>query len=255
MSKEYKFYNRIAKEYGMYDTQHSNTLKEYPGENSEEVFKRLILSFGGKDKVALDLGCGDGKFTLSIANNFRKVHGIDLSEGLLNAAKEILSNEAKEKKNIHFDLQDAENTLFPDNSFDLIYSRRGPIPYKEIWRLLKLEGTFLGIEISELDCKDLKMVFGRGQNYGQWNEKHLERDIREFKELGFKVIFEQDYFFTEYYPNYNDLDQFLKRVPIFEDFNSQKDEEKLSQYANDNNTSKGIKLLRHKSIIVVRKAS
>jgi len=251
MTGEYKFYDRIAKEYGIYDTPCPYIIKEYPGENPEDIFKRKILEIGGKNKIALDLGCGDGQFTLSIANYFKKIFAVDLSSGFLAAANRL--QREKRINNVSFEIQNAFNTTYKDNIFDLVYSRRGPMPYVEIWRLLRPNGFFLGIRIAELDCKELKVIFGRGQNCGKWNIKSKEKDVGEFKKLSFKVLFAEDYVFTEYYPSYNKLDAFLKRVPIFEDFDSEKDKEKLSEYVRRNTTEKGIKLPRHKMVIIVQK--
>lgn len=252
MAEEYNFYDRIAKEHGVYDVLYQNIIKEYPGENPEDVFKKKILDHSGSDRLALDLGCGDGKFTLSIAGYFRRIFAIDTSRELLAVANKL----QKEKKigNTSFELQDATCTDCSDGTFDVAYSRRGPIPFSEIRRVLKPGGFFIGIEIAELDCKEIKIVFGKGQNYGEWQRsKRKEKNIKTFEGLGFKILFAEDYFFNEYYPIYGDLDAFLKRVPIFEDFDSKKDKEKLSKYVSNNTTEKGIKLSRHKLVTMVQK--
>lgn len=250
--KNTNFYDRIGKKYGGYDISNNDVLKEFPEGNPENIFRKTLLNYGGLDRTALDLGCGDGKFTLSIASRFKKIFAIDTSKILLVVALRLQKEKALH--NVTFESRDAVHTNYPDNFFDVVYSRRGPVPFQEIQRVLKPRGIFIGIEIAELDCKELKETFGRGQNYGEWNGfSRKQKNIKTFKSLYFKIISAKDYFFKEYYPDYKSLESFLKRVPIFEDFNTRKDRMKLINYIDNNTTSKGINLFRHKLVIVAKK--
>jgi len=248
MAQDYKFYDKIAKKFGNYYTPHKN-VAEYAGENPEEFFKSKLLECGS-NKTALDLGCADGMFTLSIAHFFIKIVAIDLSKKMLAAAQKL----QKEKKieNVSFEIEDASHTTYQDNSFDVVYSRRGPTPYEEIKRLLKPNGFFVGILIGELDCMEIKNVFGRGQDYGLHKISTKALDVKKLKKLGFKILSTKDYFYNEFYPTYNDLDIFLQGVPIFEDFDSKKDRGKLSEYIRKNTAKKGIKLPRHRVVIIAQ---
>src|SRR3989344_7586723 len=97
------FYNKVAKKFGNYHTD-SRYTHEYPDKNPEEIFKEKLLSVSGKDKLALDVGCADGRFTLSIAPNFSYITAIDTSSGMLKAAQKL----KKEKgiANVTFEEQD-----------------------------------------------------------------------------------------------------------------------------------------------------
>lgn len=246
----YKFYDKVATKFGNYHTGAVYTTK-YQTENPEEVFKNLLIKYSDKDKEVLDLGCADGRFTIAISSNFKNVVAIDLSKGMLKAAK-LLQTKAK-IKNVSFESIDANNTPYQDNSFDIIYSRRGPTPFDEIYRLLKKDGYFINIEIGEKDTQELKEVFGRGQNYGKWNDKELQRDQEKLKSLGFKLIFGKDYSYKEYYPDYKNLDLFLQGVPIFTDYDSEKDRSSLEKYISVRQTKQGIALPRHRIVIVAQK--
>ncbi len=68
-------------------------------------------------------------------------------------------------------------------------------------------------------------------------------------------MFAQDYLYDEYYASYEDLDLFLQGVPIFEDFDSEKDREFLEEYVTRFKTKKGIKFPRHRIVMVVKKLS
>ena len=250
--KNTNFYDRIGKKYGGYDISSNGILKEFPEGNPENIFRNMLLNYGGLDRTTLDLGCGDGKFTLSTASHFKKIFAVDTSKILLASAFGL----QKEKviHNVAFEFQNAVHTSYSDNFFDVVYSRRGPVPFQEIQRVLKPKGLFIGIEIAELDCKELKEVFGRGQNYGEWDGfPRKQKNIKTLSSLNFKIIFAKDYFFKENYLNYKSLESFLKKVPIFEDFNTRKDRMKLINYIDNNTTSKGIRLSRHKLVIVAKK--
>ena len=103
----------------------------------------------------LDMGCTVGHSTLAIASYFpnAKTHAIDVGEGLLRYA-----HARAEKMNIpiHFSQQNAENTNFNDNEFDLITSsavlhetsgQALPNIFNECFRLLKPGGVMSHLEV------------------------------------------------------------------------------------------------------------
>lgn len=195
----HKFYDKVAAKFGNYSSPGLHTTK-YLTEDPEEVFKTLLIKYSGKDKSALDLGCADGRFTIAISPNFGNVVTIDLSKGMLKAAQLL---QKKEKvANVSFEEVNASKTSYRDDGFYIVYSRRGPTPFDEIYRLLKKGGYFINIGIGEKDTKELKEVFGRGRNYGDWDKSTLQLNEEQLKNLGFELIFGKDYFYTEYYSDY-----------------------------------------------------
>lgn len=144
---------------------------------------------------------------------------------------------------------------YSENYFDVIYSRRSPTNYPLFYRLLKPGGHVLYIGIGEKDTQELKETFGRGQNFGKWDTSALEKEREDIEKAGFKIIYEADFYYNEYYLSYNDLDVFLQGVPIFEDYDSQKDREYLEEYTKKFQTKKGIDLPRHRIVVVATKRS
>ena len=201
----------------------------------------------------MDIGCADGKFTLSVAPFFRKIYGIDTSKVNLDIAKSHSDDERS--KNVEYSLQDASHTLFEDSFFDMAYCRRGPSYFEEYHRVLKTNGHYLEIGIGEMDSVELKKIFGRGQGYGKWDKSRLDESLKELQGLGFKVIFAENFHYFEYYPSYKEFDLFLQGVPIFEDFDSEKDKIALQRYVEKFTTDKGIQLSRHRLVMVVQKVS
>lgn len=243
------FYDKVARKFGKYQTG-ARIIDEFPNGDPEAVFREKLLQASGKDKQILDVGCADGRFTLSIAENFETVIAIDTSKGMLNSA--IKRQKEAHISNVEFIEQDVHKISYTE-IFDVICNRRGPIDYPLFYKALKQNGFYLEIDIGEKDAQALKDAFGRGQNYGSWNESELEKDKQEIASAGFTILFASDYLYSEFYKTYDDLDLFLQGVPIFEDYDSVKDEGYLRKYAKKYETNKGIKLERHRVVIVAKK--
>jgi len=111
----------------------------------------------------------------------------------------------------------------------------------------------LEIGIGEMDTVELKKIFGRGQGYGKWGTSILDEKVKELKSIGFQVVYAENFHYVEWYPSYKEFDLFLQGVPIFEDFDSEKDKSKLTEYVNKFQINKGIKLARHRVILVAQK--
>lgn len=82
----------------------------------DELLKKNLGNF--KDKTALEIGCGIGRITDFIAQNFKKVFAIDISEEMVAMGKERLKNH----KNIEFIANDGRKYPVKDSSVDLVFS-------------------------------------------------------------------------------------------------------------------------------------
>lgn len=244
------FYDKVAKKFGGYHTPHKRTT-EYPNGEPEKVFKDKLLELSGKNKIALDVGCADGRFTLAVASHFQKIVAIDLSKEMLRVAKKL------QKKmgivNVKFEEQDAHHITYRNNSFNVVYSRRGPTDFAKFYRLLKPGGYFVEIGIGEKDCQAIKEIFGRGQGFGKWDNKKIEENRLDLTKIGFKIVFIEEFFYNEYYASYKDLNTFLQGVPIFKDFDSEKDKKSLEKYVQQYTTEKGIDFPRHRVVTIAKK--
>ncbi len=248
------FYDKIAKKFGGYGYGNGKKavyVSEYPQGEPEKIFKEKLLEISSKNKFALDIGCADGKFTLTIAPNFKKIIGIDNSKINLDIAlsKQIDSS----NQNVEYLLEDASHTSFEDSFFDVAYCRRGPSFYKEYSRIIKSNGYYLEIGIGEEDTIELKKIFGRGQGYGKWGSSTLDKNLSELQKLGFEIVFADNFHYFEYYPSYKEIEFFLQTVPIFEDFDPQKDKPLLQKFVKEFTTDKGIQLSRHRLVMVLKK--
>lgn len=70
------------------------------------------------DQSVLDLGCGYGWFCRwALAAGAKSVHGIDISEKMLQRAREYASS-----AEITYDCRDVESTRLPRDTYDIVYS-------------------------------------------------------------------------------------------------------------------------------------
>ncbi len=133
-----------------------------------ELWKRVLSNTFNEKMRILDIGTGTGFLALLLAELGHEVVGIDLSEGMLRVARE------KARKlgiKIEFELGDAENLPFDDESFDATICRHVlwtlPNPQKAIieWcRVIKPGGKIVIIDGAWFDrsiAASLKRFIGR----------------------------------------------------------------------------------------------
>jgi len=85
-----------------------------------EIIKYIeLLDFNVPHRKALDFGCGIGRLTQALANYFDKVCGVDIAPSMIKLANKYNRHGGKCK----YYLNEMDNLrLFPDNSFDFIYT-------------------------------------------------------------------------------------------------------------------------------------
>ena len=103
-----------------------------------------------KNLKILDVGCGAGFFSILLAKEGYQVTGIDLTPDMIKNAR-LLAEE--EKVSCEFQVMDAENPEFPDETFDVVISRNltWTLPhvqhaYQEWIRVLKKGGILLNFD-------------------------------------------------------------------------------------------------------------
>lgn len=113
----------------------------YSGQKSSypDKFCKYVFAEFPEKSTALDLGCGNGDFSLAMKKCGFDVHGADIS----NAASNILGNKLK---TFNFEYK----YPYEDNTFDLVFSksviehlREPDFLFDEVYRILKPGGTFI----------------------------------------------------------------------------------------------------------------
>ncbi|XP_077131013.1 putative methyltransferase DDB_G0268948 [Ranitomeya variabilis] len=100
----------------------SLTYQKYMIPVSDEI-TNMVLSYvklktnGRPLEMALDVGCGTGRYTLPLAPHFKKVLGLDISESQINVAKQMTL-----AKNVSYMVALAEKLPVKDASVDLVHA-------------------------------------------------------------------------------------------------------------------------------------
>lgn len=224
------------------------------GNDGEDEFDKKTLD-AVVDRVVLDVGCGIAGFTIEMAGRAREVVGVDFSQEAISRA---LENVAKSKRtNVRVHLARANSLPFPEESFDVVVSRRGPVTdametLSEAHRVLKKGGHLMEITIGERDKQNLTQIFRRGQMYDV-NEKVSLSKEKMLKEAGFRIIEVKDYVAAEIFETIQDLIVRLKSAPIIPDFDVEKDMKQLERVGKELGTDKGITTEVHRVTMIAEK--
>ncbi|MFE4667820.1 class I SAM-dependent methyltransferase [Streptomyces sp. NPDC056716] len=246
------FYSRVADEFGEYTSGGLRT-DVFPDGDPEAAFDELAREQGGPGGRLVDVGCADGRSLLRIAPAFGSALGIDMSPPMLASAER--KRVAAGLGQVTFEQRDASRTGLPGGTADVLTSRRGPLFPGEFRRVLKPGGRLLYMGIGETDARELKETFGRGQLYGRWDDRPvLDEVVEELTGAGFTMMLERTFRTEEFYHSPVELDQFLRQVPIFENYDPVLDRIPFERYLESASDDRGVRLDRHWFVVMARTA-
>jgi len=131
---------------------HFSNMKFYSVTRSSMAWRDSLLFKNIGGAVALDYCCGNGEMAVEMARRgAKKVVGIDISEVAIRNAQE-LANARGVEGICDFRIMDAENTEFPDDTFDVIHEYGAlhhlelKTAFGELARILKPEGNLVCTE-------------------------------------------------------------------------------------------------------------
>ena len=105
---------------------HNTLLEQLLAEPGRRCMDSLSLPAGAQ---LLDVGCGCGNQTLEWASRLDSdatITGVDISEPMLALAEDLkAANQRELKAKVEFVVGDASDSLFPNETFDVVYSRFG----------------------------------------------------------------------------------------------------------------------------------
>lgn len=122
-------------------------------ERWKKQFERLLPS--NKNLKVLDIGTGPGFFTIILEElGYTNITGIDVTEKMLEVAKENIQKYGKKNSRIQLIQMDAQKLEFKPESFDIIVSRnltwnleKPQQAYSEWLRVLKPNGALFLMRI------------------------------------------------------------------------------------------------------------
>ena len=234
--------------------QHLRERVTLDGSDGEREFSHEVLLRARRKKI-LDVGCGPAEFTLRVGRIAKSVTGIDVSRIALEMAERNLRR--SRLKNVQFKYGNAGKLPFPDRSFDLVYSRRGPASesrrnLSEVLRVLRRGGVFMEITIGERDKQNVVKIFGRGQML-QFKGQVSTVKKGWLEKVGFRASTARDYMGTEVFHSLDDLIIRLKTAPIIPGFDVGKDQHLLGTVAAKCMTERGIETPVHRVVLAACK--
>jgi len=144
----------------------------------EEVFRRYLKR---KPRTILDLACGTGGHALILAERGYKVSGLDISNGMLERAKE----KAKERK-LEISFYKAPMQKFSLNQkFDVIISMFSAINYLREYKDLKsfFRNVYKHLKSNGLLIFDVWNAFSVLDHYDPYREKKVKKGKIEIKRI------------------------------------------------------------------------
>ena len=114
----------------------------------------------------LDVGCGHGATLLSLAPLIKKGIGIDENQDLVSIAADTARKEGAD--NLEFRVAQSYQLPFEPESFDLVFSERGPLSgnsgnIQSGLRVLRPQGMIFAETVGDLATWEEAEFFGRGQ--------------------------------------------------------------------------------------------
>ena len=224
-------------------------------------FYNELNKLTNKESKILDLGTGGGEKVLMYYPDCQEILGTDFSEGMIETANNNLKK--SHKKNITFRVMDNLAMNVPDNYYDIVTARHTTTDPKQIHKCLKKEGYLLIKGVDQQDCWQLKMIFGRGQAFNDQKPISII-DYENVINAGFKDVELIPIYEREYFKNKELFKEFLKKVPIIDDFSEESQDNKdyyaidigddlLDSYIEKNTYHGKIRLLRRYYGIIAKK--
>ncbi|MEM7332735.1 MAG: class I SAM-dependent methyltransferase [Chloroflexota bacterium] len=255
---------KLAQKYGSYasfNTAVDPHLIETWGESPIDEVDRLIKKFCHSETTMLDLGCGAGQTLCRYAPSVKQMVGFEQVTELFEATKQRvaaldLANVQLVQGNV---AQDEDVHQLPDDTFDLVLSRRGPDVTKALLGKLKRDA----IVIQELarEALGLQELFGRKPFLPQaGNNPHWL--LEPYRWLGLLPISIKDYFYVQYFESPERFAAYLKHAGLLGHwrmpkivFDPELDQEALALYVRYNQTEKGIRLLCRRTVYLFRRTA
>jgi len=187
--------------------EHENAASLYP--TDLQWFSKIFIDLSGRGNKVLDIGSGNGKLAIAMAQKGNIVTGMDVSKIAIQTAQELLKKNAQDLP-VEFKFGDARKLPFEDDTFNYITSQDlvehiseddFRIHLKEVYRVLKQGGRYvfwtpselrggssLGLHLKEYTISEMDKII-RSTNF-----KYSWFDLR-FYRIKMKIEINQSFMF------------------------------------------------------------
>jgi|WetSurMetagenome_2_1015567.scaffolds.fasta_scaffold105071_2 SAM-dependent methyltransferase len=244
--------------YASYATAVDPVKLETYGDGPAEEMDRLLDRYAKPGSQVLDLGCGAGFTLCRLAPKVALIWGFDQDERLMAAAR--LRAAEQNLSNVRFTLGNAavpaDADHLPDDSFDLVFSRRGPNVNAFVKKLKKD-----GIVVQELFQGHLGLLETLGRksflsDLGD-NPRWL---IDEYSWLNLFPVSIKEYYFDTFFKDIDHLAAYLSQKTALYSwpmppmpYQEPRDRAALELYARYNTTDQGIRIINVRKVYVFRR--
>jgi SAM-dependent methyltransferase len=245
-------------------TTDTDPIPHYYGENPGEEIDRLLDIYTNTNTRFLDVGCGAGQTIARIAPKVSKVWGIDMVPDLLNGARQRVKE--LELTNVTLIDGNASDDIctdkLPNDYFDLAISRRGPDFNPLLLSKLRKNAIVIQERVGNLNLHPLRYIFGRTA-YAPYNYNIQAVLLSKYAGIGLFPVSFKEYFYEAFYRDINHLEADLEKSPWSlhnwrvgeaRPYEASRDRKALELFAQYNSTSRGIRILEHRMIFVLRQA-
>jgi ubiquinone/menaquinone biosynthesis C-methylase UbiE len=158
-------------------------VKRFDIRNDE--FHNIQENIDLKDKKIIDVGCGNGRLSILLAQYCKEIIGVDPDETAVIQAQELHA----EKYNLKFIVMNGKKLSFEDESFDILIFSLSLCcmesldaiekAINEAWRILKPDGLLLNIQASsQLNFNSGKigyLITNEPERLVLWENGHMSR--------------------------------------------------------------------------------
>ncbi len=252
----------LAEKYGAYASfrHESDPIRvETYGDGPAEEVDRLLDVFAQPESRVLDLGCGAGFTLCRLAPKVAAIWGFDDNAELLEAAR-LRAAQAKidNATFVHGNVAVAGDVAqLPDDTFDLVLSRRGPDVNQDLMPKLKPDA----VVIQELyqDPLALLEIFGRKTFLREfWYNPHNK--VAKYYPLDLFPVSIKEYFTESFFRDADHLIAYLSRPNAFyswpmppSPYDETRDRAALELYIRYNSTPEGIRVINHRKVYLFRR--
>lgn len=252
----------FANRYGGYASYPHETdpirIKAYGDDPADEV-DRLLDIFATSESQVLDLGSGAGFTLCRLAPRVAAIWGFDQDANLLAAAQQRAAQAKLSNTTfVHGNVAVADDVAkLPDNTFDLVLSRRGPNVNQTVMPKLKPE-AYIVQELFQ-DPLGLLEMFGR---------KTFQADVADnphwlveaYSWLDLFPVSMKEYFYESYFRDADHLAANLSQntslcswpMPPMP-YEETRDRGALELYTRFNTTPDGVRVLNHRKVYLFRR--